>query len=271
MESAETPTPLRICVVQMDIVWENPNRNWSKVSHLLQGQEGLHDLIVLPEMFTTGFTMDAATHAEPAAESQTVGWMQFMAAKMGAIIVGSIITEEEGKYYNRLLVVGQEGVVLKYDKRHLFRMSGEHEVYTQGSELQVLSLNGWRICPLICYDLRFPVWSRNGTNPAGNMWYDLLLYVANWPERRVGHWKTLLQARAIENQAWVAGVNRVGTDGNAITYSGDSMIVDALGAVVAHSEQVEGLLVATLEWSALAEYREKFPAWRDADQFELFG
>lgn len=271
MEAAETPTPLRICAVQMDIVWENPNQNWSKVSHLLQGQEGLHDLVILPEMFTTGFTMDAAPNAESSAESQTAGWMQFMAAKMGAIIVGSIITEEEGKFYNRLLVVGQEGVVLKYDKRHLFRMSGEHEVYTQGRELQVLSLNGWRICPLICYDLRFPVWSRNGTNPAGNMWYDLLLYVANWPERRVAHWKTLLQARAIENQAWVAGVNRVGTDANEIAYSGDSMIVDAHGNIVAHSEQVEGLLVATLEWAALAEYREKFPAWRDADQFELFG
>ncbi len=257
--------------MQLDIAWENPNQNWSHVGRLLQGQEGLHDLVILPEMFTTGFSMAAEGNAELAQESQTEAWMQFMAAKLGVVMMGSIIVEDEGRFYNRLLVVGQDGLALKYDKRHLFRMSGEHEVYTGGDEMQVLSLKGWRICPMICYDLRFPVWSRNGLNPDGRLWYDLLVYVANWPERRIGHWKALLQARAIENQAWVAGVNRVGVDGNEVVYSGDSMICDALGSVVVHTEKVEGLLTATLDWDALEEYRTRFPAWRDADKFELYG
>jgi omega-amidase len=270
MEIAETPADLRICLVQADLVWENPNLNWSKMSQLLAGQEGVHDLIILPEMFSTGFTMAARKNAELASDSETQAWMQYQASKLGAVVMGSIIVEDEGKYYNRLLVVGPDGLALKYDKRHLFRMSGEHETYVAGSELQVFTLKGWRICPMICYDLRFPVWSRNGMSPENRMWYDLLVYVANWPERRVAHWKALLTARAIENQAWVAGVNRVGTDGNDIVYSGDSMICDALGAVVAHSVQEE-LLTATLKWEELAAYREKFPAWADADKFELFG
>ncbi len=270
MEIEATPSSLRICLVQMDLAWENPQLNWSKASNLLRDEVGKHDLIILPEMFTTGFSMKPALLAESAEDGDTLAWMQFHAAKLGAIVVGSLIVEEDGKYYNRLMVVGQEGLVLKYDKRHLFRMSGENEVYAAGDELPVFSLNGWRICPMICYDLRFPVWSRNGMNPEGRMWYDLLLYVANWPERRVAHWKALLQARAIENQVWVAGVNRVGTDGNDIVYSGDSMIVDALGTIAAHEVGKEVLLTATLDWNALAEYREKFPAWADADRFELF-
>ena len=270
MELEIIPGPLRICLVQMDLAWENPDQNRSHAANLLRDQAGKHDLIILPEMFTTGFSMNPKKLAESAGDPDTLAWMQFHAAKLGAIVVGSFIIEENGKYYNRLMVVGQEGLVVKYDKRHLFRMSGEHEVYTAGDELPVFSLNGWRICPMVCYDLRFPVWSRNGMNPEGRMWYDLLLYVANWPERRVAHWKALLQARAIENQVWVAGVNRVGQDGNDIVYSGDSMIIDALGTIVAHEVGKEGLLTATLEWEALADYRERFPAWADADRFELF-
>lgn len=269
MDTHDTPAPLRLCLVQMDLAWENPAENWSHASDLLRGEAGKHDLVILPEMFSTGFSMRAQQLAEPALDGDTLAWMQFHASKLGAILVASVMVEDQGKYFNRLMVVGQEGLVLKYDKRHLFRMSGEHEVYSPGSELQVFSLNGWRICPMVCYDLRFPVWSRNGMSPEGRMWYDLLLYVANWPERRVAHWKTLLQARAIENQAWVAGLNRVGTDGNDFVYSGDSMIVDALGQVQAHAVHEEILLTATLEWPALADYRDRFPAWADADRFEL--
>lgn len=270
MEIRETPTDLRVCLVQVDLEWENPNHNWNKIGQLLAGQEGLHDVVILPEMFSTGFTMVARKNSELAEDSDTQAWMQFMASKLNAVIMGSIIVEEAGKYYNRLLVVSHEGLVLKYDKRHLFRMAGEHETFAAGSELQVFALNGWRICPMICYDLRFPVWSRNGKDDAGEVWYDLLVYVANWPERRVAHWKALLLARAIENQAFVAGVNRVGIDGNDIVYSGDSMLIDALGTIVAHSEREETLLTSTLKWEDLASYRERFPALADADRFELF-
>lgn len=271
MPHSEKTAPLKICIVQLDIVWENAQLNRQRISKLLDNEAGKHDLVILPEMFTTGFSMAAEGLAEAAAECDTEAWMQFQAARLGTILMGSLIIEEDGKFYNRLIVVGQEGLVLKYDKRHLFRMSGEHEVYTAGTELQILSLNGWRICPMVCYDLRFPVWSRNGANPDGAMWYDVLVYVANWPERRAAHWKALLQARAIENQAWVLGVNRVGTDGNGIEYSGDSMVIDALGVVEQHSERVEGLITAVLDADALADYRERFPAWRDADKFELYG
>lgn len=271
MEANEKPSPLRLCLVQQDIAWEDPNENWNHVSQLLRGQEGKFDLIVLPEMFTTGFTMRSRPMAEPAADSPTLAFMQYLAGKMGAVVMGSVIIEEDGNYYNRLLVVGADGLASKYDKRHLFRMAGEHEHYTPGSELQVVSIKGWRICTMICYDLRFPVWSRNGQSPEGRPWYDLLVYVANWPERRAFHWRTLLQARAIENQAFVAGVNRVGTDANEIPYRGDTMLCDFMGAVVAQQEGVEGLVTATLEWDALAEWREKFPAWQDADRFELYG
>lgn len=271
MEETLTPESLRICIVQMDISWEHPQENRSKISNLLREEKGKHDLVILPEMFSTGFSMRAHNLSEPAANSDTLSWMQFEASKLGAVVVGSIIVEEDGKYYNRLLVVNHKGLVLKYDKRHLFRMAAEHEVFTAGQELQIFTLKGWRICPMICYDLRFPVWSRNGLNPQGQLWFDILLYVANWPERRIAHWKALLLARAIENQAWVAGINRVGIDGNDIVYSGDSMLIDANGAILTHSTGKEELLTATLEWAPLAEYREKFPAWADADKFELFG
>jgi omega-amidase len=271
LEAMESPSPLRICIVQMDIAWENPGKNWSHIGMMLREEVGKHDLVILPEMFSTGFTMQARQNAEPVDESESVAWMQFQAAKLGVVIMGSVIIEEEGLFYNRLLVVDQDGVVLKYDKRHLFRMAGEHEVFAAGSEMQILMLKGWRICPLVCYDLRFPVWSRNSMNPDGRLWYDVLVYVANWPERRAAHWKALLPARAIENQAWVAGVNRVGTDANDIVYSGDSMLCDPQGNVVLHKTKVEGLLAYTLDWEGLSSYREKFPAWSDADRFEIYG
>jgi omega-amidase len=265
----ETPKPLRTCVVQLDLAWESPEENYNKVLSMLHGQEGQYDLIVLPEMFTTGFTMKPNGLAEPT-DGETLHWMKFLAAKHGAVVMGSIIIEEEGKFYNRLLVVEHGGLALKYDKRHLFRMAGEHDVYTAGQELQVFELKGWRICPIVCYDLRFPVWSRNGAREDGRLWYDLLVYVANWPERRVAHWKALLQARAIENQAYVIGANRVGKDGNEIVYSGDSQVIDPFGAILRQDTGNECILSSELDWEVLADYREKFPAWRDADQFGLY-
>lgn len=269
MQEFNQPEDLRVCLVQYDIIWEDFQANWNKINHMLREEAGKHDLIVLPEMFNTGFSMKPEGIAEPVG-GHTENFMRFLAGKMGAIVMGSVITEENGKYYNRMLVANHEGLVLKYDKRHLFRMAGEDQVYTAGADLNVFSLKGWRICPLVCYDLRFPVWSRNGMRDDGRLWYDLLVYVANWPAKRAAHWKALMQARAIENQACLIGVNRVGIDGNQIEYDGDSSIFDEKGQILAHSKGEEKLLTATLNWAEMADYRQKFPAWRDADEFGLY-
>lgn len=275
MEIEATPSSLRICLVQMDLAWENPQLNWSKASNLLRDEVGKHDLIILPEMFTTGFSMKPAPLAESAEDGDTLAWMQFHAAKLGAIVVGSLIVEEDGKYYNRLMVVGQEGLVLKYDKRHLFRMSGENEVYAAGDELPVFSLNGWRICPMICYDLRFPVWSRNNAslkkkNTQPEYEYDVLIYVANWPKVRSYPWKQLLIARAIENQCYVIGVNRVGKDGKGNEHSGDSMVIDPKGKVIGKLKPGStGIIHAEINKVTLEEFRKNFPAAMDADSFNI--
>lgn len=259
---------LNLCMLQMDLAWQDPARNRALAEEMLAGQKGKHDLIVLPEMFNTGFSMEPA-HLAESMEGETVVWMQKMATEMDSVLAGSLIIEENGNHYNRFVVVTGNGVATHYDKRHLFRMAGEHQVFTMGHRLQAFSLKGWRICPQVCYDLRFPVWTRNHVEADGRMWYDLVLYVANWPEARVSHWNALLKARAIENQAYCAGVNRVGEDGNGIVYSGDSAIVDYLGAEVDHAFRQARLLVTSLEWEPLRAYREKFPAWGDADAYEL--
>lgn len=259
---------LNIYLYQMDIVWENPAQNRAKIELWLAGIGRKVDLVVLPEMFTTGFSMIPQGKAEKGG-AETIGWLQKLAANYQITLTGSLIVEEDGHYYNRLVVVDASGLIYQYDKRHLFRMAGEDKVYAAGSEIGVFTLKGWRICPLICYDLRFPVWSRNRLKEEGKLQYDLLLYVANWPERRAHHWKSLLVARAIENQAWVAGVNRVGKDGNDIQYSGDSVVLDPLGVTVSAGSQQENTLFAALDPAALREYREKFPAWMDGDAFSL--
>jgi predicted amidohydrolase len=221
------------------------------------------DLIILPEMFTTGFSMSAPELAEET-EGETLRWMQAQAKRHQAVLTGSVIVKEADAYFNRLLWVRPDGSYKKYDKRHLFRMAKEHHTYTPGTERLVVELNGWRICPLVCYDLRFPVWSRNQENA-----YDLLLYVANWPKARNHAWSTLLQARAIENLAYVAGVNRIGTDGNNHPYSGDSAIISPKGIKLLETSEVEGIHTLTLNKQELIDFREAFPAHLDADAFML--
>jgi predicted amidohydrolase len=236
------------------------------------------DLIVLPEMFTTGFTMDARAVAEPM-NLTTFRWMKQMAAQTGAVVTGSyVVQEKDGRYdasptgrsfFNRLVWMQPDGQFDVYDKRHLFRMAGEDAVYTAGTRRIVKEWKGWRICPLICYDLRFPVWSRNTSGQSNKFDYDLLLYVANWPAARRNPWNVLLQARAIENLSYVVGVNRVGKDGNDHPYSGNSAVIDFKGDVLFRHSDTEIIHQQTLSLDALQEFRAKFPANLDADQFTL--
>jgi len=260
--------PLRTCLVQSELVWENPVANRTHFESLLLPKAGAYDLVALPEMFTTGFTMEPKGKGEPTLGA-TAGWMQDLAQRIGATLMGSIIVEEDGHFYNRLLAVNGSGIQLTYDKRHLFRMAGEDQNYQGGTENPVLSVHGWKVCPLICYDLRFPVWSRNRFDGNGVADYDVLLYVANWPAKRSAHWSALLRARAIENQAYCLGVNRVGEDGNGIAYSGDSAILNYVGETLDTVQGKAALLTATLDYPSLQSYRTKFPAWQDADGFRL--
>lgn len=253
---------LTISLLQTPLAWHDPAANRAHFADLLQSLPAATDLAILPEMFTTGFTMDAEGLAEPM-DGPTLQWMTALARKTGITLCGSVDVLDGGHYYNRCLWASPDGSHRHYDKRHLFRMAGEHEHYTAGTERLIVELNGWRICPLVCYDLRFPVWSR-GINE-----YDLLVYVANWPAARRSAWTTLLPARAVENQCYVAGVNRVGRDGNGIDYAGDSAAYDFLGNALADSGDKAGAETVTLDHDALRRYREKFPAWRDADGFRL--
>ena len=249
--------------MQIPLQWENPSANRQYIESQLADYQGEKEIVLLPEMFTTGFSMEAAKNAETM-QGESVKWLEALAKTHHCLIIGSLIIEEKGQYYNRLLAFSEEGLLAQYDKRHLFRMANEHLHYAAGAEKVVFTYKNWRICPLICYDLRFPVWSRKVAQE-----YDLLLYVANWPERRVAHWNALLKARAIENQCFVAGVNRSGTDGNGIVYSGDSAIIDPLGNILAHHSGEEKLLSAQLDKEAMETYRTNFPAWRDADSFQI--
>lgn len=255
---------LTITTLQTSLYWEDPAKNLAHFSEKLRAVEST-DLIILPEMFTTGFTMKPELLAE---EDGGIGfrWMQETAARKHCVVVGSISVKENNRCYNRLYWVKPDGTFLSYDKRHLFSMGKEHEHYTAGSEKLIIDYKGWKICPLICYDLRFPVWSRNTTqNP-----YDLLIYVANWPEIRSYPWKQLLIARAIENQGYVAGVNRIGNDGNTIPHSGDTLVLDPKGAIInqtaAHEDRCETL---SLSHHALVDFRKAFPVLNDGDDFTL--
>ena len=198
--------------------------------------------------------------------------MRKLTEKHSALVIGSLMVREGSLYYNRLWAFTEDGLIGSYNKRHLFSMAGEEAVYAKGKERLFLGWKGWRICPMVCYDLRFPVWSRNkySSEEEGVMPYDLLIYVANWPQRRVSHWDALLKARAIENQSYVVGVNRVGEDGNQIVYNGHSTITNYVGEELATlPDHQEGLLTACSEKDGLMEYRQKFPAWQDADSFTL--
>ena len=253
---------LRVTLVQSDLAWRDPAENRRRLAAHFRGLAGHTDLVVLPEMFSTGFCMDSAALAEPM-DGPTVGWMREEAAATGCAIAGSLIVRDGDRHHNRLVWARPDGALAHYDKRHLFRMAGEHEHFAAGSARLVADLKGWRVCPLVCYDLRFPVWSRGADA------FDLMLYVANWPAARRSAWRALLPARAVENQCYVAGVNRTGSDGQGIAYAGDSTVHDYLGQCVADLGAEPGTVSVTLDRAALHRYREKFPAWRDADPFQL--
>lgn len=252
-----------ITLVQSSLQWENIDANLQHFSKLLNTILAQTDLVVLPEMFNTGFTMNAAKVAEKMG-GKTHQWMQEKAIQLQAVITGSIVIEENGSYFNRLLWVFPNGNTQTYDKRHLFRMGKENEIYTAGKQRLIVNYKGWKICPLICYDLRFPVWSRNNQNE-----YDLLIYVANWPRIRAYVWWALLHARAMENLAYVAGVNRIGEDGNNTPHSGDSTLVDFTGKTIWTQNNGQRIYSQTLSKQTLQQYRTRFPAWLDGDKFEI--
>lgn len=257
---------LKVTVVQTHLHWENPEANRAMLEEKISNV-GHTDVIVLPEMFTTGFTMNAAAVAEPM-NFHTTKWMQNMASKTNALVLGSVIIKEENNVFNRLIWMQPNGEFKTYDKRHLFRMGNEHETFLSGSSCLIDDWKGWRICPLVCYDLRFPVWSRNRFNKqTQSLDYDLLVYVANWPAARSAHWQTLLKARAIENQSFVVGANRVGIDGKGILYDGHSTIISPKGETMFERINEESIQTIELNKQELTEFRAKFPAYLDADDF----
>jgi len=254
---------LRVTLVQSGIEWHDPEANLARFGGLIGSLAEATDLVVLPEMFTTGFIMQARDYAEDMA-GRTVTRLREWARNIDADIAGSLIVGEGGRYFNRLVWAKPDGRIVTYDKRHLFRMAGEQSVYSAGTGKPVIELRGWKLRPFICYDLRFPVWSRNVKNE-----YDAAVFVANWPEQRARHWSALLRARAIENQCYVIGVNRVGTDGNGPAYAGGSTVIDYEGKAIFENKDEEGARTVVLLYDLLDEYRSSFPAWKDADGFTL--
>ncbi|HYH16945.1 MAG TPA: amidohydrolase [Flavisolibacter sp.] len=259
---------LSVTLIQTALHWEDKTANLSMLEQKINSITDKTHIVVLPEMFSTGFSMKPEVLAETM-NGETVAWMKRVAAEKRVILTGSVIIEDEGLYYNRLIWMLPNGQYGYYNKRHLFAYAGEDQHYTGGDQRFIASVNGWKIKFLVCYDLRFPVWARQQYTEEG-FEYDIIICVANWPERRNTAWKTLLQARAIENQCYVVGVNRVGKDGNDIYHSGDSMVVDALGEILYHKAHDEDMVTITLEKEALQAIREKLPFWKDADQFDLF-
>lgn len=252
---------LNISLLQTDLHWQDSIANLNMLENKIQYLRSKTDVVILPEMFTTGFSMTPQNVAE-SWPSETLHWMLLLSKNLELVICGSVMVKENNHYYNRFVWTEPNGQYYTYDKRHLFRMGGEHEVYSAGSDSLIIKYKGWKIAPFICYDLRFPVWSRNTVH------YDLALYVASWPAARVAAWQKLLMARAIENQCYVAGVNRIGIDGNGLLYSGSSMLIDARGEVL-HELYNEEVYTHELVWSDLDNFRRKFPAFLDADQFSI--
>ncbi len=254
---------LRIALVQTTLVWQDAKKNRIAFQKLLEQIDSKTDLVILPEMFTTGFTMEAQKVAENM-DGLTVNWMQMIAKTYNTAVTGSIIIREKNTFYNRLIFVHPDGRVQHYDKRHLFVLAKEDQYFSPGVEPLCITYKGWRIKPLVCYDLRFPVWSRNIDN------YDLLFYVANWPKPRIHAWDTLLQARAIENVCFVAGVNRIGVDDEGHQYIGHSAVYDMLGkGLTPKGEEHERIIYADLDKSMLNTVRERFPFLEDRDSFEF--
>lgn len=253
---------LRVSLVQTDLIWEDPSANCAQLEEKLAILVGHTDVIVLPEMFSTGFSM-STTGAE-IGKGPALQWMQLQAQRTRAMILGSLKVKQQNSLYNRLYAVQPDGTYQVYDKRHLFRMGGEHEFSQPGDQHVVVSYLGWKIALFICYDLRFPVWSRNVAQS-----YDVAVYVANWPAPRANAWRTLLQARAIENLSYVIGVNRIGIDSNTLAYSGDSLLVDFKGGLQLDLGSKDQILTSELSSADLADFRTKFPAHLDADSFNL--
>lgn len=261
---------LRISLVQGATRWHDPAGNRAYYGDLIASLHGITDLVLLPETFTSGFSNEAIAQAETM-DGPTVEWLREQSRKLGAVVTGSVQLRTDGGVFNRLLWATPDGELRHYNKRHLFRYAKEHERYAGGNERLTVEWKGWRICPLVCYDLRFPVFSRNryDVERKDQLDFDLLLYVANWPSARAYPWKTLLRARAIENLCYVAGLNRVGDDGNGLHYAGDSAVIDFLGHPVSECTDEEVVVTTTLQAAELAAHRERFPAMLDADAFSL--
>ena len=253
---------LRVTILQTALFWEDIDANLAAFDAKIDNIIDETDLIVLPEMFTTGFSMNAEFLAQDM-NGDSVSWLKNKSRSKHADIAGSMIIKEGGRYLNRLFWAKPDGRLFYYDKKHLFRMTGEDKIYSPGNENITMELNGWKIRPFICYDLRFPCWTRNFNNR-----YDVAVYIASWPEKRSYHWKALLAARAIENQCYVIGVNRIGEDGNGYRHSGDSSVIDFAGGILFQKQNEEAVFSVSLSYSALDEYRKSFPAWMDADYNE---
>lgn len=264
-----TPASLRISLVQAATLWHDAAGNRDYYGSLVRPLKDKTDLVVLPETFLSGFTNETLHNAE-AMDGEGMAWLTNLACKIDCVITGSLVIRHGDKCVNRMVWMRPDGSYEIYDKRHLFRMANEHERYAGGKDRLLVELNGWRILPQVCYDLRFPVWLRNRYDRESDRFeYDLTVVVANWPAARRQPWRTLLRARAIENLAYVVGVNRVGTDGNNINYAGDSAAIDFVGEPLVELGAQEQVVTVTLDAAALAAHRQRFPAWMDADDFAL--
>lgn len=259
---------LNITIIQSDLYWEDVNKNLSQFDLLLGQLSSATDLVVLPEMFNTGFSMSPIDIAE-SMEGNTIEWMRQKSSQINTVIIGSLAILDNGMYYNRLIWMRPDGTYSFYNKRHLFRMGNEQHHFVQGEERLIVDLQGWKICPLVCYDLRFPVWSKNHYSEK-NYEYDMLIYIANWPAARAAVFKNLLVARALENLCYVVGVNRIGADGNGIAHQGDSTVIDFKGNHLLNlSAQHIGLSTVQINRTDLENFRNKFQVGPDWDHFEI--
>jgi omega-amidase len=258
----ETKDKLTLCLVQYDVYWEDQKKNISRVEKLLQKYASSPDIILLPEMFSTGFTMNTGNCSETM-QGSTVEWMKKASIQYRCMVSGSLVINDEGNYYNRFIAFHNGEIAGIYDKKHLFRMGEEHSWYTSGTNKTEIEFKGWKIAPFICYDLRFPVWMRNTGH------YDLAVVPANWPSKRDDVWQTLLKARAIENLCYVAGVNRIGTDGRNIEYIGHSMVVHPRNGILNPVSSEEKIIETEISLSELKSFRDRFPAHLDADDFKI--
>ena len=253
---------LKIALIQTNLIWENPNENRALLQEKINAISQYIDLIVLPEMFTSGFTMNPKNVAETM-QAETISWLQNNAKERNCAITGSLVIEENGNYFNRLVFVFPNGEIQQYDKKHLFTLAGEDKEYTAGNEKLIIDYKGFKICPMICYDLRFPVFSRNAEE------YDVLIYVANWPKPRTNAWDILLKARAVENMSYVIGVNRIGFDENNHEYIGHSQTIDFLGNTIIEPQETEGIFVVELDKNLMLETRQKLGFLDDKDAFSI--